>query len=455
MAVLRGPRKGRGAVRFDINRMLLALVLFTVAFSVALAVRARLDAVRETTIIIGAGDADGESFAIMQAVEALARRYEPTLNIIVAETGGSQANVDLLDRGLIDAAAIQANVSVAPSVRLITQLYPDTYQLIAREGAGVASVPDLAGKTVALSGTSEAQRAAFLELVGHYGLDESDMRLIRMSEAGAAWELDNGGVDAKFTIRAPGNSTLREQLRGRSVVFVPIDQADALRLNQSTIEPGIIPRGSYQGSPPIPPDDLATAVVPRLLVSTRDVDDAVVERLTRLIYDHRRELTEVAPLLGFMADGGDLASSRIPLHEGARAFYTRDDPSFLQENAEVLAFYLTIVAGLVSLLLRLNGRRQKSRSDAYTRRLVGIYNDAVDDPAPEPLHYRNRMMSVFADIVRDTESGMLSSNGFDFLSFAWDEMNDAVAELVDTKTRGLAKDGPPSALRLSDTAERS
>ena len=423
-------------VRFDINRMLLALVLFTAAFTVGLLVKQQLDAHKETTIIIGAGDADGESFAIITAVEALARKYEPNLHIIVAETGGSQANVDLLDRDLIDAAAIQANVSLVPKVRLITQMYPDAYQLIARSDAQIASVADLSGKTVALSGTSGAQRTAFIELIEHYGLREADMRLIRMSEAGASWELDNGGVDAKFTIRAPGNPLLREQVQGRDVVFVPIEQAAALRLNQSVIEAGVIPRGSYQGSPPIPPSDLQTAVVPRILVSSKAVEPEVIETLTRLIYDHRRELTEAVPLLGFMSETDSLLASRLPLHEGARAYYTRNDPSFLQENAEVLAFYLTIVAGLISLLLRLNGRRQKSRSDGYARELVQIYNDAVEDPAPELAPYRNRLMTVFASIVRDAEAGQLSSNGFDFLSFTWDEMNDAVEEVIRTKAEG-------------------
>ena len=422
-------------VRFDLNRMLLALLVFTAAFSVALLVRAQLENARETTLIIGAGDRGGESFRIVTALGGLARKYEPNLNIIVAETGGSEANVRLLEEGLIDAAAIIANVSVGPEVRLVTELYPDTYQLIARADAGVSEVPDLRGKTVALSGTSDAQRAAFLDLVGHYGLRESDMRLIRMSEAGASWEFDSGGVDAKFTIRAPGNAALREQLRGRDVVFVPIDQAEALRLKESTIESGTIPEGSYQGDPAIPPINLPSATVPRLLVSSSDVDPEVVETLTRLIYDHRRELTEAVPLLGFMAETDELANSRLPLHEGARRYYTRDDPTFLQENVEVFAFYLTVVVGLVSLLLRLNGRRQKARSDEYTRELIRIYNDAVDDPAPSMATYRNRMMGVFADIVRDAEAGTLSSNGFDFLSFTWDEMNDAVSEVVGSKAR--------------------
>ena len=425
-------------MRFDLNRLLLALLLFTAVFSVAVWVRAELEARRETTLIVGAGDRGGESFRIISAVAALAERYEPNLRIVVAETGGSQSNVELLSAGLIDAAAIQASVSVTPDVRLVTELYPDAYQLIVRSESGIASIPDLRGRTVALSGTSEAQRRAFEDLLAHYSLLPRDVRTVRLSEAGASWELDNGGVDAKFTIRAPGNPYLRQQLRGRDVELVPIDQADALRLIQSSIEPGTIPRGTYQGEPAIPPQDVPTAVVPRLLVASDRTDAEAVEALTRLIYDHRRELTEAVPLLGFMAETGELLNSRLPLHAGARQYYMRDEPTFLQENVEILAFYLTLVAGLVSLLLRLNARRQKGRSDAYTRQLVSIYNDAVADPAPQLARYRNRMMEVFASILRESEHGTLSQDGFDLLSFTWDEMNDAIADLVAAKAEGRA-----------------
>ena len=431
----------RRTVRLDPNRILLAIVVFTAVFSLGLWAKTQLEAHREVTVIIGAGDAGGESFAIVEAIAELAERYDPLLDIIVAETGGSTANVDLLSRGLIDAAAVQENVSITPDIRLMTRIYPDAFQLIARADAGIDSVSDLAGKTIALSGTSLSQRKAFGDLIGHYGLLESDMRLIPMSEAGAAWELDKGGIDAKFTIRAPGNRELRDTVRGTDVVFVPIRQADALRLNESTIQPGIIPRGSYQGNPPVPPRDLETAVVNRILVTSVNEDADIVERLTRLIYDHRRELTEATPLVGFMeTDTAQLATSTLPLHDGARRYYERDNPTFLQENVEVLAFYLTVLAGVVSLMLRLNDRRQKSRSDGYTREIIRVYNDAVDDPAPDLTRYRNRMMDIFSRVIRDAESGMMSSNGFDFLSFTWDEMNDAIVEVVATKTRDTARE---------------
>ena len=424
----------RRTVRLDPNRILLAILVFTAAFSLGLFAKAQLEAHREVTVVIGAGDAGGESFAIVEAIEELARRYDPLLHIIVAETGGSTANIDLLSRGLIDAAAVQENVSITPDIRLMTRIYPDAFQLIARADSGIRSVSDLGGRTVALSGTSVSQRKAFTDLIGHYGLSEDDMRLIPMSEAGAAWELDKGGIDAKFTIRAPGNRELRETVQGKDVVFIPIRQADALRLNESTIQPGIIPRGSYQGNPPVPSEDLETAVVSRILVTSELEDPDIVERLTRLIYDHRRELTEATPLVGFMeTDTASLATSTLPLHDGARRYYERDNPTFLQENVEVLAFYLTVLAGVVSLMLRLNDRRQKSRSDGYTREIIAVYNDAVDDPRPRLTHYRNRMMDIFSRVIRDAESGMMSSTGFDFLSFTWDEMNDAIVEVVNTK----------------------
>ena len=46
----------------------------------------------------------------------------------------------------------------------------------------------------------------------------------------------------------------------------------------------------------------------------------------------------------------DEASVSLPTHPGAQAFYDRDKPSFIQENAEPLALMVTVFAMLLSSL---------------------------------------------------------------------------------------------------------
>ena len=419
-----------------IRHILLAVVLFTLGFAAISGALYWLDAQRRHVVVLGAGDKGGESYQIARAIARLAAKYDPRLKIIVAETGGSGQNNRMLQQGLLQLGTIQANTLVGSDIRLVTSLYPDAFQLLVRTDSNIRSVADLRGKTIALPPRDSGQYRSFLFLTRHYGLSLRDMRLVSMSSRAAIWAITHGAVDAMFRVRAPGNQEIREAIQSGQVRLLPIPHARALKLAQPVLEPGVIPAGSYRGAPPVPAQDLPVPMVPRLLVTSAAVPPEIIERVTALIYDHRLELSEMTPLGGFLADPAELGRIVLPLHEGARRYYERDKPSFLQENADLLALYLTIIAGAVSLLFRLNNRRQKQRVDAYNRELIAIYNEAVLDEDPKPEVYRDKMMNLFARVLKDAEDGNINTTGFTFLSFAWDELNDAIIEVMHEKGRG-------------------
>ena len=419
----------------SLRHILGAVILFTLGFFIIAAGLVWLDASRTHVLVIGAGGKSGEAHAMISAIARLAARYDPKLKIIVAETGGSDQNRELLEKGLLQLATLQADTPVGPKVRLVTSLYPDVFQLLVRKDRDIHSVADLKGRSVALPSRSSGQYRSFLFLAGHYGLGPQDMKLVSMSSRAAAWAIVHGGVDALFRVRAPGNRELRNIIHSNTVKILPIPHTRALKLVQPAIEEGVLPAGSYRGAPPVPERDLPVPMVRRLLVAGADVPPALVERVTRLIYEHRRELATTIPLSGFIAQPSELFNHPIPLHEGARRYYERDKPSFLQENAELLALYLTILAGAISILLHLNNRRQKARVDAYNRELIALYNQAVADENPREEYYRDRMMEIFARVLKDAEDDNINTTGFEFLSFAWDELNDAIIEIIHEKRK--------------------
>ncbi|MEE9313078.1 MAG: TAXI family TRAP transporter solute-binding subunit [Rhizobiaceae bacterium] len=419
------------------GRILIIIAMLSIGFFSIASGLYYVDKNKHNVLVIGAGSKGGEAYAMASAIANLAKKYDPGLEIIVAETGGSGQNNRMLQKNHLQLATIQADTKAGADTRLITMLYPDAYQLLVRDDIGIESISDLRGKTMGLPSKSSGQYKSFFFLAGHYGVSERDMKVINMSSKAASWALSQGAVDGVFRVRAPGNSGLKKMIEGGGVKILPIDQADALRLEDPAIRQGQIPAGSYQGHPAVPATDLPTPIVQRLLVSSKDVDTDLIERVTRLIYENRRELSDYSPLAGFLANATDLTSSALPLHPGAQKYFDRDNPSFLQENVEVFAFYATLLAGAVSLLLQMNGKKQKMRVDAYNRELIGIYNDAIADEDPVDGHYRNLMMDIFARVLKDSEEGNLSATGFEFLSFAWDELNDAIIQVVREK-QGLA-----------------
>jgi len=415
------------------GRLIIILALFTAGFILLAAGLRYSENQKNHVLIVGAGSQSGESYEFANAIAELAKKYDPRLNIIVAETGGSGQNNRMLQAGNLQFATLQADTKAGSNTRLVTMLYPDAYQLLVRNDQGINSIADLRGKTMGLPSKSSGQYRSFFFLAEHYGLSETDINVINMSSNASAWALSQGAIDGVFRVRAPGNSGLKSMIQKGGVKLLPIAHSQALRLEQPAIRSGQIPSGSYQGHPAVPEMDLPTPTVQRLLVASEGVDNDIVERVTRLIYQNKRELTDYSPLAGFLADPTELGSSSLPIHEGAEQYYARDDPSFLQENVEIFAFYITLLVGVGSLLLQISSRRQKERVDAYNRELIAIYNQAVDDEAPDNNFYRNEMMDIFARVLKDSEDGNISSNGFEFLSFAWDELNDAIIEIVNER----------------------
>jgi TRAP transporter TAXI family solute receptor len=414
-------------------RIALVIALLTVGFGMLAASIHWVDVNKEHVLVMGAGEKGSDSYVLGTAISEIAKRHDPKLKIVVAETAGSDQNNKMMHEGHLQLAAELADTKIGSHTRLVTILYPDTYQLLVCSDSGIENIADLRGKTIALPDKQSGEYQSFYFLAKHYGLRESDMNAVTMSTNAAAWALESRAVDAIFRVRAPGNDALADIIQNGGINITPINQSRALSLEKPSIREGFIPAGSYSGFPAVPASDLEAPTIDRVLVASDTVSEDIIERLTRLIYDYQREMSDFTPLAGFLADEASLEQSAIPLHNGTRDYFDRDEPSFLQENAELMALYLTLLAGLISLLLNINNRRQKERVDAYNRELIKVYNAAVDDPDPSGAFFRNRMMDIFARILRDFEQGLVTSNGFDFLSFAWDELNDAVIAVVDDK----------------------
>jgi TRAP-type uncharacterized transport system substrate-binding protein len=83
--------------------------------------------------------------------------------------------------------------------------------------------------------------------------------------------------------------------------LVPIKQSEALSLKQAAIMPGTVPLGSYLGSPPLPKQNLPTAVLERILVARADLNADLVHAMTRVLFERHSELIARDNLAGFIS----------------------------------------------------------------------------------------------------------------------------------------------------------
>lgn len=388
-----------------------------------LAVVLWLGSSRLERVTIAGGPVGSETLVLANAIAEVLNEASLGFQVMVFETGGSTENLRLLEEGRIDLGTLQADTPSSDAVQGVATLYSDAYHLIARDDAQILSFADLPGHRVAVPPVSSGQFNSFWFLAEHYGIKPEQLDALPMAEDAADFAMEQGQVDAVFRVRAPGNRSIRELIGDKNLHLVAIDQPEALALKQPAISTGVIPLGSYRGYPALPEEDLVTAVVERLLVARTDMPENLIYRLTRAIYEQRSRIMEKSKLAGFIGPLPDDSESVITAHPGSRAYYDREKPGVLQQNARLVSAMLYVLAIVVSALLALRShwiRSRRLRMHTFNRRLVEIAAEARREHSVDDLLQRkHQLMDMLEEVVTDLERERVSQEEFEHFSFTW------------------------------------
>src|SRR5262249_11230484 len=133
--------------------------------------------------------------------------------------------------------------------------------------------------------------------------------------------------------------------------LIPIESAEAIAAVTKYYESYDLPKGTLQGSPAIPDDDLTTLRVPFYLVAKKNLSDDVVGSLTKAIMDARRDLIGEYPVLAQTrepnTDKDDGTDTFIPVHPGASAYFDGTQKTFLDRYGDQF-FYGSMILGTLS-----------------------------------------------------------------------------------------------------------
>ncbi len=378
---------------------------------------------------IAASKPGSDAFKLMQAAADSTMAQFPNMRVELIASLGSNQNLALLKENQVQLAAIQADSDIIPEARLVARLYPDMFHLIVRKDSGIETFSDLRGKRLALASTSSGQFKTFWFLAKHYNFTEADFEFKSMSSTAANFALEQGAVDAIFRVRPPGSPGIKKLVSNLDVKIIELDQGNSMSLEQPVLESTVLPKGTYQGNPPLPGHDLATASVQRLLVARYDLADDAVRMFTQVLFEQRKELIKKSILSSFVQAPNRNQGTVIPMHPGAVQYYDRNEPSFLQENAEPIALILTVLAALASGIMQLARRRQKTLVQAYNRELTDILLEAEQLSDQQRLQVMaDHLNDILKKVVKDRSQDNLSAEDFDFISFTWQMTRDEVNE---------------------------
>ncbi len=423
-----------------INRNLIVPILLSFGLIVGLTGYVIIERNYVHRLTIAAGAKEGESYLFSQAMAQVIAKYNPKIKIQVLETKGSEENIKLLEDNKVQLATAQADIPALPSARIVSNLFPDMYQLIVRNNSGIKDVSDLKGKRIGLPPEGSGQYKSFLFLAEHYRLKKNDFFAFAVSEQQTDAAFRNNQVDAVFRVRPPGNKSILELVQNRGGQLVAIDQAAAMKLKQSTLDAGFIPKGAYQGAPPIPATNQPTVAVQRILLANKNVNPTIIREITTTLYERRQDLATLMPEASYMTPPNVLAGTVLPIHPGAEDYYNREKPSFLQENADWLGLILSMGLLVGSWAWQLKSRLEKGRKnqgDTYNQEIILLMKEIERCKNFQNIEQiRQKLFEKFEKVVNALDHDRITPESFQSFTFTWEA---AIAALRDRQSIIIAQ----------------
>jgi uncharacterized protein len=258
----------------------------------------------------------------------------PGLVAVAVSSEGGIANIQALVEGKVESAFVPADIAhwaftgsppfagrtPARELRAIASLYQETLHLVARPGAAIASVADLAGRRVGLDLRGSALAAELPSILHAAGVDAAQVDLVHLSPTRAADKLRAGEIDALFAIGSWPIPALAELAGEGALELVAINgpARAALLERHPFFRPALIPAGAYGQA-----DAVATVAAPVLWLVPARLDPDLVHELVRTLWERAAsgDLAAGHAQAAEIARSGALDGIGVPLHPGASRYY--------------------------------------------------------------------------------------------------------------------------------------
>jgi len=175
------------------------------------------------------------------------------------------------------------------------------------------------------------------------------------------------------------HNPIMKDLINNGAEFIGLDKISELGKGSSAegmsmvfpkLHPFVLPKSFYNGRPEEP---VLTIAIPDILVACRDLDDVTVYNIIKTITENKAQLIQNDNIYNLLNTNTNDELFSYPLHEGAKQYIRRNEPSVWTKYASTIWPFLSIIAilagGLASLRQYL---RQRKRV-----RIENLYNDLL------------------------------------------------------------------------------
>lgn len=249
-------------------------------------------------------------------------------------SNGSVANVNAINSGAMQSGFTQSDVAFwayngsgiyegrpkVDTLRAIANLYPESFHLVVRKGAGVKSIKDLKGKRMSLDEPGSGTLVDARLILAAYGMTEKDVKAEYLKPQQSADKLKDGALDAFFSVSGWPQGAIAELAATTGIDLVPIDgpEAEGLVKQYAFFALDEIPDGAYKGVAGV-----KTVSVNAIWATSSKQPEQLIYNITAALWNpSTRKLLDSGHAKGKAIKLETAVQGLgIPLHPGAEKFY--------------------------------------------------------------------------------------------------------------------------------------
>lgn len=315
---------------------------------------------------------EGPNQQIAEKMEALLES-EFNVDIVLKKGLNTNANIDSLISQNIDIALVENYIPYMEGINSAFSVYSEVLHIFYKKNIQVERFEDLMYNHLIYIGREASPTYnIMMDLFDFYGLDQDRISVtFKMAEAEVVVELTNllsrshllGYSDFKLfsfdKMEDVGNGS----------------KVEGITLKYPRMAPFVIPANTYWDFTTEP---VVTLSVDLIMIVRSGMGEVAVTDFAKTMLRNRQIFTLIDPLLyDGMKEDFDQSRLNIPLHEGARIYLDRDEPSFIERYAElggvILALIIAISSGIVSLT-KWQAQKKKDEIDVFYEDLLEVKN---------------------------------------------------------------------------------
>jgi TRAP transporter TAXI family solute receptor len=306
--------------------------IFRIAVTALLALAG---AAQAQNVSIATGGTGGVYYPLGGGMAAALSKYVPGMQATAEVTGGSVANLQLINTGkpyialtmadaTLDAYKGQDKFAGKPvPVRTLMVLYPNRMHVVTTTATGIKKMSDLKGKRVSTGSGGSATEVMAFRVIEAAGLDkDKDMTRERLGVAESTNALKDRKIDAYFWVGGLPTAAVTDLANSPGVTIQMIDHADLVpAMNKkygNLYVKDAIGKDVYKGMAA----DNHQATVMNILVAHEKMDEKTAYTIVKTIFDKREDLIRAhKEAANFKLENQKTEASSVPWHPGAIKYF--------------------------------------------------------------------------------------------------------------------------------------